>query len=265
MRPLFPKLSQLLASQHAELTDLPHGVTPAPAVEATVTDVARITPVLEPYRQRVRSKGYALWVNLIGLTTGIYFFGGGGLAALGVWLATEKGLPLAWAAVVVGALGFLWGGYVGLYCPSVPENRWINRRLRREIGQRPDTTVDPRDSQARYVSLIPRESFSKIQWTMASDLLLLKIDPRGRRLVLEGDCDRYLIPAGSISLCQPECFFHPIDKQNRNELWMARLMVRVEEGMRELLLSVDHIGWTPMTNAGRRKTAEAFCQEVNSL
>lgn len=265
LRPWFPKLAQLLACQHEELRDLPPNVTAVSALEATTSELAQITPVPEPYRQRVRSKGYVLKVNLIGLMTGVYFFGGAGLAALGYWLATQRGVPQGWAAVVIGAVGVAWGGYLGLYCPSVPENRWINRRLRREISQRPDATVDPRDPESFYVSLIPRESFSKIQWTMSSDLLLMKIDARGGQLILEGDCDRYRIPAGAISLCQPQCFFHPVDNQHRNEIWMVQLMVRVKEGMRELLLSVDHVRLTPKTNASRRRLAEEYCRRITSL
>lgn len=265
LRPLFPKLTGLLAAQHTELRDLPLVVTPVADVKAPVTDQAQIEPVPALFRQRVRKKGYALWVNLIGLTTGIYFFGGGALAFGGFWLATEKAIPAGWAAVVVGAIACVWGGYTGLYCLCVPENRWISRRLRQEISQRPDALVDPRDPEAIYVSLIPREAFAKIQLTMSTDLLLLKLDEPGRRLVMEGDSDRYRIPAGAISVCEPQCFFHPIDTQHRNHLWMVRLLVHVDNDLRELLLAVDHVRWTPLTNTGRRRAAEGLCERINAL
>lgn len=266
LRPLFPELTRLLAAQHAELNDVTPGVVPSAAVEESpTTEFAQVTPVPEPYRRKVRSKGYALWVNLVGLTPAVYFFGGGGLVAAGIWLATEKAMPVGWAAVVAGAVGVVWGGYTGLYCLCVAENRWIDRRLRREFALRPDPLVDPRDPASQYVSLIPRESFAKVQLTMSSDLLLMRIDERERRLLMEGDCDRYRIPAGAIAVCEPQCFFHPIDAQHRNELWMIRLMVRVEEGLRELLLSADSTRWTPMTNARRRRTAEDLCGRINAL
>jgi len=265
LRPLLPNLTRLLAAQHAELRDVTPGVAPAAGKETPPGAVAQVTPVPEPYRQRVRSKGYALWVNLVGLTPGLYFFGGGGLVALGIWLATEKAMPLGWAAVVAGAVGVLWGGYTGLYCLCVPENRWIDRRLRREFALRPDPLADPRDPDSLYVSLIPRESFAKVQLTMSSDLLLMRIDERERRLVMEGDCDRYRIPAGAIAVCEPQCFFHPIDAQHRNELWMIRLMIQVEGGLRELLLSANATQWTPMTNARRRRMAEDLCGRISAL
>jgi hypothetical protein len=265
LRPLFANLAQMLAVQHDELRDLPPGVTLTANMEAAGSELAEITAVPEPFRQRVRSKGYALWVNLIALTPAVYFFGGGGLAAFGIWLAVEKPMPLGWAAAAVGAAGVVWGAYTGLYCLCVPEDRWINRRLRQEIGQRPDSLVDGRDPESLYVSLVPRESFAKVQLTMSSDLLLLKIDDRARRLLMEGDCDRYRIPAEAVAACEPECFFHAIDAQQQNQLWMVRLTVIVEEGLRELLLGVGHTRYSPITNAGRRREAEEVCRRINAL
>src|SRR5262249_56557776 len=116
-----------------------------------------------------------------------------------------------------------------------------------------------------YVSIIPRESFVKVKLTMASDLLLLKLDERRRLLLMEGDCDRYRIPAGAISVCEPQCFFHPLDAQHQNQLWMVRLVVCVEQGLQELLLSVCATGWSPITNARRRSIAEAMCQRIHRL
>ena len=205
-------------------------------------------------------------VNLIGLTPLVWFLGGAGVAGLGIWMISEDMmLPLAVAALVVGMGCFAWGAYTGLYCLSVPENRWIERRLRQEIGQRPNPLVDSADPEAMYVSIIPRESFAKVQLTMSSDLLLLKIEERKRELLLEGDSDRYRIPAGAVSVCEPQCFFHPIDHHHQNELWMVRLMIQVEQGLQELLLSVGNTSWSPMTNARRRQLAEGMCSRINAL
>src|SRR5207302_1009508 len=144
---------------------------PAPGGQDQAGEVATITPVPEPYRQRVRGPGYTLWVNLHGAIPAVYFFGGAGLLALGVWLATEDWLLPGCALAVVGAAGLVWGAYTALCCLAVPENRWIDRRLRAEIGQRPDPLVDPRSPDSVYVSLIPRAHFATIRWTMSSDLM----------------------------------------------------------------------------------------------
>jgi hypothetical protein len=265
LRPFFPKLTRLLESRHAELRDLPADISITPSPLLPVSDVAEITPVPERYRQRVRGKGYALRVNLLGLTPAIYFFGGLGLLAAGVWLLTEGSLPPGCAAIVAGAPAICWGAYIALFCLSVPENRWIERRLRQEIGQRDERLVDPLDPESIYVSLIPRESFAKIQLTMSSDLLLLKVDKNRRQLLMEGDADRYRIPAGAISVCEPQCFYHPLDQQRRNQLWMVRLMIRVKQGCQELLLSVNHTHWNPMTSARRRQIAEDTCRRIAEL
>jgi hypothetical protein len=216
LRPLFPQLAQLLALKHEELRSLPANVAAIPSPAIATSERAEITPIPAPYRQQVRSKGYALWVNLYGATPLVYFFGGGGLLAWGVSLIAKGSMPLGCAAAAIGGVGLLWGGYVGLYCLGVAEDRWIERRLRREVAQRPDPIVDPLDPESVYVSLIPRESFSKVQLTMSSDLLLLKTHEHA--LLMEGDCDRYRIPAGAISVCEPQCFYHPIDHQHRNQL-----------------------------------------------
>jgi hypothetical protein len=265
LRPLFPKMSRLLESQHAELRHIPATAPAEPSPPLPAGECAEITAVPEPYRKRVQGKGYALRVNLIGATPLIYLFAGMGLLAGGIWLVKFESIPLGCIALVAGAAGFLWGIYVSQFCTSVPENRWIERRLRREIGSRPEKLVDPQDPESIFVSIIPRASFAKVQWTMASDVLLLKLDKSRRQLIMEGDSDRYRIPAGAISVCEPQCFFHPIDVKHEKQLWMVRLMIRVEQGWQELLLSVNSTRWSPTTNARRKERAEDMCRQVEEL
>jgi hypothetical protein len=265
LRPLFPKLARLLESQHAELLDLPADVLPASAGVTPPEEVAVITALPEPYHQNVHNPTYALKVNLLGLTPLLFILAGAGLVALGVFFVSRNQILLSFGPFVLGGASGAWGIYVALYCMAVYENRWAERRLRTEIGRRPNPLLDPADPEAVYLSLIPRDSWAKVKWTMASDLLLMRIDNQRREVLLEGDCDRYRIPAGAIAECEPQCFFHPIDKQQQNELWMVRLKIQVENGLRELLLSVTQAGWGPRTNATRLKIARDTCQKINSL
>jgi hypothetical protein len=270
LRPLFPKLAQLLGTQHEQLRDTPATAgsnRPAQAVHlpGPAAAVAQITPVPEPYVRRVRTKGYAWRVNLIGIIPAIEFFGGIGLVAWGIWLLTHQAMTLGVALITVGAVATVFGGYTALYCVSAPENRWIERRLRHEISLRPDAMVDGFDQESVYVSIIPRDSFTKIKLTMSSDLLLLKLDKRRRELLMEGDSDRYRIPAGAISVCEPQCFFHPADAHQHTQLWMVRLLVQAERGLQELLVSVANTSWGPMTNKRRRQIAEAMCAEITGM
>ena len=125
--------------------------------------------------------------------------------------------------------------------------------------------VSARDPEAVYVSLIPRESFAKVKLTMSSDLLLLRSDPLKGELLLEGDSDRYQIPADSIGDCEPQCFFHPADVHRQSELWMARLTIQTQQGKRELLLSRNHTNFRPRRSLGRRQAAEELCQRILAL
>jgi hypothetical protein len=265
LRPLFPYLSRLLEAKHEALRDMPAEVLVAAVEEVPATEVAEITPVPEPFRQRVRGKGYAVALNLRGLIPLAYFLGGAGGVAGGIWLVARGSVPQGCTTIGVGAAALVWGAYTALFCLGVYENRWVNRRLRAEVSQRSDAVVAASDPEAGYVSIIPRDSFIKIKWTMASDVLLFRLDEQRRQVLMEGDSDRYRIPAGAISVCEPQCFFHPIDPGHRNELWMVRLVVRVEEGSRELLISPNHTDWAPLTNARRWHRAEEICRRINQL
>jgi hypothetical protein len=265
LRPLFPHLAGLLDGQHPRLREVPANVVTAAEVERDASDVAQVTAVPEPYRKRVRGPGYALAVNLRGLISVGYMFGGLGLAVAGIWLSKEgqvlPGVPL----IAVGAAGAGWGVYVARLCLGVYENRWIRRQLCREISRRPDARVRDDDPDALYVSIIPRDSFITVKWTMASDVLLLKLDLPKRQILLEGDADRYRIPAGALLACEPQCFFHPLDAQKQNQLWMTRLMVRVDQGNLELLVCYNPINFRPHTNQRRRERAESLCARIREF
>jgi hypothetical protein len=262
--PYFPKLAGALGERHAELGDLAAKPLSVSA-RAAAPEVAEITPVPQPFRQRVRSKGYALKVNLLGLIPIVFFFGGIGLFALGGSLYGGGHAALAVTSFALAALSGAWGLYSSQLCMGVYENCWIARRLRSEIAMRPDAMIDPRDPEACYATLIPRDSLTKVKLTMSSDLLLMKIDEARRHLVLEGDIDRYQIPVGAIAECVPECFFHPMDAQHRKQLWTVRLMVRFERGAREMLLGIHPTDWWPHTNSTRRTVACATCQRIQRL
>lgn len=164
-----------------------------------------------------------------------------------------------------GALSLAWGVYVSQYCMGFYENRWIKRRLKTEFARRPDCLVDPHDPNAVYVCVIPREHFIKVKMTLATDLFLMRLDPHKRELLLEGDCNRYRIPAGAILECGPECFYLPFESQHRIRIWIVRLVIRAHDGDRELLLSISQEGWKPRTNETRQRVAEKTCREILSL
>jgi hypothetical protein len=265
LRPLFPDLALILKAQHPRLREEAVAVVTPIDLEVPAQEVAQITPVPEPYRRRVRGPGYALAVNLRGAIPLAFLLPGAGLVAAGIWLMTEDRVLPGCLLAAAGAPGVAWGIYTAMLCLGVYENRWIRRRLCEEIAQRPDVLVHPDDPDALYVSLVPRDSFTTVKMTMSSDLLFLKIDRPRRQILLEGDADRYRIPAGAVLACEPQMFFHPMDAQRRNELWKVRLLVRVEQGELELLLSTGTTRFTPTTNEVRHQRAEDLCRQIRDL
>jgi hypothetical protein len=248
--------------------DKPDGITAArphdrPRAGEPTIELATLTPVPEPFRQRVRGPGYRLKVNLLELHPVLFFFGGVALLIGGGWLATTDNWAIGCANIALGVPAVIWGAYVALCCSTVTSNRWIERRLRYEIGQRADSLVEAHDPESIYVSLIPREHFSQIRWTYASDLLLLKIDAPRRRVLLEGDSDRYVIPAEAIARCDLQPMTIVVDQSK--QFWMVRLLVDFEDETRELLLSSNHTRWSPSTNEKRRAVADGIRRQNKAL
>ena len=268
LRASLPKLSTKLDVKHPELQLAPAAVIPKPASvadENEIAMVATVTPVAEPYCKQVLNGYYAWNINIRDIVPLFYFGGGVGLIALGVWLGSKQQVVLCAALVTLGIVGFLWGTYTSQLCLCIYGNRWAAKRLRAELSKRPKLIVDLHDPELQYISIIPREAFSKIRWTMSSDLLLMKIDTKRNEIRMEGDVDTYIIPAAAISDCQPVCMFHPIDAQRQNQLWMVRLLIQRDAGEQELLISVGHIDFSPQTNRKREKIARETCARINEL
>ncbi len=273
LRAVLPKMAAKLDVKHPELqVAAPARVIPtakaAGSGKATATTVAIVTPVDEEFRQRVRNRSYSWQINLRDLMPVVHFLTGLGCIAICVGLLVTDGIGFKLLGVLFGVLAAVavgWGFYTSQWCLCVYGNRWGEKRLRTELARRPETIVDLADDDLRYVSIIPRESFAKVRLTMASDLLLMKIDNARKQLRLEGDCDRYVIPFASILNCQPLCFFHPIDAQHTQQLWMVRLLLQLEAGEQEILLCLVQTDFSPQSNRRRATNATEFCERINAL
>jgi hypothetical protein len=265
LRASLPKLSGKLDVKHPELQVVPAAVIPTKPAENEISMVATVTPVPEPYCKQVLNGYYAWNINIRDVIPLIYFLGGVGLVALGAWLGSKQQVVPCVLLVIIGIAGFVWGCYTSQLCLCIYGNRWAAGRLRNELAKRPNLVVDLNDAELQYISIIPREAFSKIRWTMSSDLLLMKIDPKRKEIRMEGDVENYIIPAAAVIDCQAICLFHPIDAQQQNQLWMVRLLIQRDEGEQELLISVGHIDFSPQTNRKREKIARETCARVNEM
>jgi hypothetical protein len=265
LAPLFKGLSQSLAASHEELRGVALQSPAVRRVAANTSDVAIIEPVPEPFQNKVRTKGYAIWVNLIDLIPLLVMAAGGGLAFLGgQWISQGRMLAVAIPTLVVGIVLGVLGMYVAGFQVSLLTNRWIRKRLLQELRLRPDPWIDLSE-ETTYMSLIPRENFAVIKLTLSSDLMLCQLRDSQLDFVLEGDSNRYRIPMGAISICEPELFYSAADPQKNIPIWTVRLMVSVPEGSRELLLSVNsvHMEWN--ANKKREIRAQEWCQRINQL
>lgn len=266
LAPLFKGLAQSLAAAHEELRGVTLQAPQERQILSDTSDVAIIEPVPEPYCNRVRTKGYAFWVNMIDLVPLLVMAAGGGLAFLGgQWISQGRFLGLAIPMLVVGIALGVAGMYVAGFQVSLPANRWIKRRLTNELSQRPDPWFDVVTEESTYMSLIPRENFATIKLTLSSDLMLVRLDKEQRELIMEGDTFRYQVPMGAISVCEPELFFSAADPQHNVPIWTVRLVVSVPEGSREMLLSVNSTRIEWRASHKRELRAREWCQRINAL
>jgi len=266
LRPLFPTLTAALAVAHKELKSVP-GTEQLAKVEGDLhfpemtTDVAEIAPVPEPYCGRVFTAGHKWMINAVSLVPLVGFFGGIGLAALGVylldqgvgWLGTIPLFGLATVGIFIGIAFAFW--YTRL--PECLYTRW---KMLRAIRQRPDPLVDADDPDAISVGITPRENWSTVKLEIASDVGLLKLDHKHSEILIEGDHERFRIPLGSLLICEPECFYHPIDKNTQH--WLVRLVVQLEEGTREVLFGLSHTDFKPRNNSIRRRLVSDLCRRI---
>ncbi len=279
LRPFFPKFSARLDVQHPELQAVPATLFARSKTDSS-SDLASVTPVEEPYRQLVRDRGYKWKVTLIDLIPLIYMVGGVGVMFLSLWLFDSDGqIPIEFetprfvmlgiGALCIGGCLFVWGCYAALMCQSGYSSRWIASRLRTELAHRPHLLVDLANPQTRYVLLIPGEEFTRIQMIMASDVLLaddvlfMELDDHQREIRMEGDIDRYIIPAGAISDCQPRCYFHNSDAHQFKQVWMVRLLIQREMGEQELLIGLGQLRWKRHRNRDQEQAAREVCDRIN--
>lgn len=264
LRPLLPQLAKLLETQHPELSAVPADVMLAPA-SAPAGEVASILTVDVPAEQRVltpRSRlGFRLvpFLPLASLLVAVALIGGG----VYLMMAT-KSLVLLLLGAVPGLICGAWGVYAARICEGTLEGRWIAGKLRDAIGRRSDAVVDPSDDGLLCMSLVSRASLESLWTQLPTDVMLVKIDPSRRYILMEGDRDRYCIPTAAIVDCAAQCFFHRLDTHNSSQIWLLRLLVSCPEGSRELLLRRNPTRWVASTNKRRRRGVEEISQQITA-
>ncbi|HEX4071563.1 MAG TPA: HEAT repeat domain-containing protein, partial [Planctomycetaceae bacterium] len=105
---------------------------------------------------------------------------------------------LAGTGMALAAVSF----YFVLRYVSLPLDRYLRRVARREISPRPNRLGDPRDPEAAFVEIVPRESWNRGLQQTPADIGFLWIDSARREVLFEGDRERIRIPAGCMLTCR---------------------------------------------------------------
>ncbi len=144
--------------------------------------------------------------------------------------------------------------------PEWPMNRRLSARLRRHVADRGDRSNWATDPDVRVVELVPRERWNKLLLDTATDLLLLRVDSAG--VMMEGDCDRYELPAASIlgvelESIRPSGWF--------TDTHMVIIYARTEAGPVELPISYRDHQFGALRNLRRRDQAMELVHRINSI
>jgi hypothetical protein len=86
-------------------------------------------------------------------------------------------------------------------------SQWLRRVARREVNRRPDRIVNPDASGVRFVEIVPRSNWNDLTLLEnATDVGFIEIDAQRKRLLYEGDNERYRIPAKAIVGCKQDYY-----------------------------------------------------------
>lgn len=136
---------------------------------------------------------------LLMLFGGVYLIAEGAINRFGndILLVTLTE-PLAWAAMGVGVVFTLVGGFVLMYMPQAIPSYVYKKKMREAIADRKDALFNHDDPEAIYVKWAPREQWHEIMLDDAADVGLMLIDRTTNTLMFEGDSYRHVVPGDVI-------------------------------------------------------------------
>lgn len=153
---------------------------------------------------------------------------------------------------------FLIGHY-----PAKCYLRWLRER----IDRRTDAIVAADDPDAFFVQIIPREKWSVAMGENATDVGLLRVDPKRGELRYEGDLERWIVPAEYIRSFRLKSFTPPGSMPGLNGYTVVLLEVDLDDEPDpwETPLAVHPIHlefWTP---AKRKRGAELLRRSIGHV
>jgi hypothetical protein len=245
------------------------GVTPPPPLTLPAAG-ASITPVEPEYAGRVMTRKTKLIGNAFTLIALVLLFGGLGLMAWGGTSAfpdkerADEVSPArkSFGLVLLGAGGAVFLGALGLALvePSFFGNRYLMALLRREISSRSVRLVEPDDSEALFVEVVPKMNWGKFQLDNAADVGFLRVDRQAREILFEGDKERYRIPAAAVISCNVEFFIEGAGSHGATKLFYVVLRAHHPTTFWEApIRERGHLG---LFKTGKRKKRAAALQSA---
>jgi hypothetical protein len=224
-------------------TESPQTTTASLAQGELPVEIKAVEP---EYAGRILSRGMLWGGAILTFAPLLTFFGGLGLLA---WATTilEGVVPpvekfTAFGMIAVGIIGMVLGITVALGNPTYLANRYLQKRLRRELARRPKRIVDPGNPEALFVEIVPKANWGRLMLDNASDVGLLLLDRAKREILFEGDHDRFRISVDAITYCGFEEFvyrqghstsryYHVVLRiENPTQFWEAPIRLRAGAG-----------------------------------
>lgn len=254
--PVNPFQSPSIEANHSEPPPVPLRST---TESFDANELALVQPVPPPWNGRVLTKWHFLWAHLSRYW--IY------LLPTAFLLYIASPVLSAWRAsvfmlVTLVALLLVWGVFMfssNLMVPFWFEDRYLTRKMQREVRARPDTYISaPNSVGCQFVACIPPENWKRPRPQLASDVAMMKIDTYASTIYLEGDEYRYRIPAASLT----NCSVLQVTK-GWTEIWLLRLNFHSTTGPQELFLRIgDADAFNSPTNSGRKRNAEKYWTRI---
>jgi hypothetical protein len=271
-----------MLAQHWELTnaesgalagtfDIPgaafgSGASRAPAADESALLSGRVIALPVDPEQRVLSRRNHWRVLPLALSPLVLGIGGG--IGLFAYAYLSQGDNLDWMLGIpcfLGGFALMFGSlvYMACYGDYLP-SRFFYRRSLAAIRERPDAVVDTDDPDAVYIQVIPRAHWGKVMMENATEIGLLKIDEQRDALLYEGDCERWVIPGGSVRSCDIEEFAIG-DPAQGTTFPMVVVRATVDGRAWEAPIALRHIRFTRRTAAVRQQWAIELAARVARL
>jgi hypothetical protein len=247
---------------------------PASSANAPTGPVADIKPVEPDYAGKVLTKRNAavatalIFAGLLSLFGGLGIMLWGGMTAFPDKNSPQDVPPAKKAAgialLTLGGLTFAGTALFFLINPTYLGNRFILRKVREEFSRRPKCLVDPNDPDALFVEIVPKLNWGRMTLETASDLGFLKLDPRRKEILFEGDKERFRIPAEAITYCAVEFFIEGQGSHAATKIYFVVLRANRPNDFWEAPIR-ERLGGGKFRSRLRKKSAERLLQSINDM